>query len=629
MCGLVGMVALNGTPLAEADLALVRRMNATQTHRGPDDSGEVLAGEACLGSTRLSIVDLSDAGHMPMGDGLEDLWIAYNGEVYNHARLRVELEGLGHRFKSRTDTEVVLHAFQEWGAECVHRFSGMFAFAVWNGKTRELTLARDRLGIKPLYYSRTDERFVFGSEIKSVLLAVERPTLDVHGLIEWSLYQSVDAPSPGTLLSEVSSVMPGEILTVRQGQIEKRIWYSPPARVRREEMSRLEGLPAEVVTREVENVVASAVSERLMSDVPVGTLLSGGLDSSLITALAAAERPITGFNVSIEGHPDLDELRHARAVAKHLDVELVTHSLTAERFRRDLPRAIALSDLPLTHANSVAYLQICETARAHGTIVLLSGEGADELFGGYTWRYRRHRNMLRMLRWLGRLPKKVRTALELTGLASAGLPVESRRFDQLLPQTIQFADRFARRDWSLQCKEAYDFVDDAIDRSTLGTMLSDLGDFLTPLLRRLDHMSMGASVECRVPFLDHRVVELGMQLPLAYRVGKRADKWVLKQVAKRHLPRALVDRKKMGFPLPLAEYLAPFARPEFFAGGFWLEIAQLRQRGLEESISTWREKPFAFLALVSGELWGRMTFMGETVDGLHGRIEELEHEPSS
>jgi len=470
---------------------------------------------------------------------------------------------------------------------------------------------------------------VFGSEIKSVLLAVDQPSLDVHSLIEWSLYQSVDAPSRHTLLREVQSVLPGEMVRVAGGRIEISSWYSPPARVRRAEMRRLAGRPADAVTREVETAVAGAVSERLMSDVPVGALLSGGLDSSLITALAAAERPITGFHVSIEGHPDLDELRHARAVAKHVGVELVTHTLDARRFRRDLARAIQLSDLPLTHANSVAYLQICETARAHGTLVLLSGEGADELFGGYSWRYRRHRNMLRTLRWLGRLPKKVRAAIELTGLASAGLPVESRRFDQLLPQTVQLVDRFARRDWGLRCKEAYDFVDDAVDRSTLGTMLSDLGDFLTPLLRRLDHMSMGASVECRVPFLDHRVVELGMQLPLAYRVGRRADKWVLKQVARRHLPRELVERKKMGFPLPLAEYLAPLAHPEFFARGFWLEIAQLGPRGLEDSISTWREKPFAFLALVSGEIWGRMTFMGESVDEVHGRIEELEHEHAS
>ncbi len=629
MCGLTGMVALNGAPLVDADLELVRRMNAMVAHRGPDDRGEVLLGEACLGSTRLSIVDLSDAGHMPMTDESRSTWIAYNGEVYNCARLRGELEGLGHRFRSRTDTEVVLHAFMEWGPDCVQRFSGMFAFAIWDAKTRALTLARDRLGIKPLYYTRQADRLVFGSEIKSVLLAVDSPSLDAHGLIEWSLYQSVDAPSPGTLLREVRSLMPGEILHVGEGRVEARSWYSPPERVRAEEMSRLARLPADVVTREVENAVASSVSERLMSDVPVGTLLSGGLDSSLITALAAAERPITGFNVSIEGHPDMDELRHARAVAQHLDVELVTHTLTAKRFRRDLPRAIQLSDLPLTHANSVAYLQICETAREHGTLVLLSGEGADELFGGYSWRYRRHRNMLRTLRWLGRLPRKVRAALELTGLASAGLPVESRRFDQLLPQTVQFADRFARRDWGLRCKEAYSFVDDAIDRSTLGTMLSDLGDFLTPLLRRLDHMSMGASVECRVPFLDHRVVELGTQLPLAYRVRRRADKWILKQVAKRHLPRSLVERKKMGFPLPLAEYLAPLAHPKFFAQGFWLEIAQLRQRGLEESIATWSEKPFAFLALVSGEIWGRLTFMGETVDEIRGRIEELEHEHAS
>jgi asparagine synthase (glutamine-hydrolysing) len=412
---------------------------------------------------------------------------------------------------------------------------------------------------------------------------------------------------------------------VAGGRRSARRWYLPPERVRAEEMRRLRGLSAAAVVDEVERAVQVAVSERLMSDVPVGTLLSGGLDSSLVTALAAKERPITCFSVSIDGREDLDELRFARAVADHLKLELVPRRLDGRAFRRDLARAVRLSDLPLTHANSVAYLQICAAARAHGTLVLLSGEGADELFGGYRWRYRRHRDVLRLLRWLERLPRRLRQGLELAGLASAGLPVEARRFGEQLPQAVRFADRGERLDWGARCREAYAFVGDPIDRSTLGTMLADLGDFLTPLLRRLDHMSMGASVECRVPFLDHRVVELGIQLPLEYRVGRRADKWVLKEVARRHLPRALVGRKKMGFPLPLAEYLAPLAHGEFFAQGFWLEVAGIRRRALEESIATWQAQPYAFLALVSGEIWGRMTFMEQSVDAIQARIEELEH----
>jgi asparagine synthase (glutamine-hydrolysing) len=459
-----------------------------------------------------------------------------------------------------------------------------------------------------------------------VQLALEAPQLDTRALFEWALYQSVDAPGDATLLAGVHSLRPGERLCVRGGAVEVDTWYSPPERVRAEELARLSSLGTEAAGREIETAVARAVSERLMSDVPVGTLLSGGLDSSVITALAATERPVAGFHVAIEGYPQMDERPFAERVARHLGVELVTKSLTPSSFRRDLVRAVRLSDQPLTHANSVAYLEVCETARENGTIVLLSGEGADELFGGYRWRYRRHRRLLRGRRWLDRLPRRARHALELAGLASAGLPVESRRFDQLLPQAVQLADRCARLEWQRTCREAYGSVPDEIDRSTLGAMLADLREFLTPLLRRLDHMSMGASVECRVPFLDHRVAELCAHLPLEWRLGRRADKWVLKQVALRHLPRDLVHRKKMGFPLPLADYLAPLGVAGLFAGGFWREVVGLGAGGLAELLEAGRARPFALLALVSGEIWGRLTFLGESVEDIHARIEELEHE---
>ena len=626
MCGVVGLVTTTGEPPGDSELELVRRMNAAQRHRGPDDEGAVIAGDAVLGSTRLAILDLSPAGHMPMASEDGRTWIAYNGEVYDHPALRDELEALGHRFRSRSDTEVVLEAFREWGADCLKRLGGMFAFAVWDGGRRELTLARDRLGIKPMYWAEAAGRLTFASEIKALLAALERPTLDAHSLLEWSLYQTVDAPSRDTLLCEVKALLPGELLRVRGGEVEIESWYSPPGRVNGSEMERLAALPSGAASAEVEQAVLRAVSERLISDVPVGTLLSGGLDSSVITALAAAERDVTGYHVSIAGHPELDESRHAREVARHLGIELVTRELTPGGFRRDLARAIHLSDLPLTHANSVAYLQICERAREDGTIVLLSGEGADELFGGYRWRYRRHRNLRRAARWLDRLPRRLHKGLELLGLAGAGLPVESRRFDQLLPQTVRLLDRSARRDWGRRCERAYGFVPDEVDRSTLGLMLSDLNDFLPPLLRRLDRMSMGASVECRVPFLDHRLVELGMHLPLDFRVGARADKWILKRVAERHLPRGLVERKKMGFPLPLAEYLEPLARPTFFEGGFWSEVVGLPPSGAAESAAACRESPFAFLAQVSAEIWGRTTFLGESADDVRARIEELEHE---
>jgi len=626
MCGVVGLVRTGGSPLGEAELALVRRMNAAQRHRGPDDEGVTLAGDAVLGSTRLAILDLGPAGHMPMASEDGRAWIAYNGEVYNHAALRAELEAEGHRFRSRTDTEVVLAALRAWGAGCLSRLRGMFAFALWDEGRRELLLARDRLGIKPLYWAQVAGRLLFASEIKALSAALERPTLDVHALLEWSLYQTVDGPARNTLLVEVRSLLPGELLRVRDGRVELETWYAPHERVVESELARLAGLAPGAVAEEVEERLARAVSERLMSDVPVGTLLSGGLDSSLITALAAGVRQVTGYHVSVAGYADLDESRYAREVARHLGIELATAELTATGFRRDLARAIHLSDLPLTHANSVAYLQICERARQDGTLVLLSGEGADELFGGYRWRYRRQALLRAAARWLDRLPRRLRGGLEQACLARMGLPAHARRFDQLLPQTVQLLDRWARFEHVRRCEEAYGFVQDPIERSTLALLCSDLSDFLPPLLRRLDRMSMGASVECRVPFLAHELVELALHLPLAYRVGRRADKWVLQEVARRRLPRALVERKKMGFPLPLADYLAPLARPEFFEGGFWREVVGVPAAGPAEAARACAAAPFAFLAQVSAEIWGRAVFLGETEDELRARIEEQEHE---
>ena len=624
MCGLVGLVRLDGQDLGGEAGALVESMCDAIAYRGPDDRGVELFGHACLGSVRLSILDLSPAGHMPMSDASGRWWIAYNGEVYNFRELRTELEGLGHELRSNTDTEVVLHAFMEWGAASLERLSGMFAFAVHDKEDGSVTLVRDRMGIKPLYYYVEGGRVAFSSEIKAIERAAGELRLDERSFAEWTLYQSIDAPTPETLLSGVRSLMPGECVRFAGQEVELESYYSPAARVRSAEFERLAAASVEAVVDEVDELVSECVVQRLMSDVPVGTLLSGGLDSSLVTAMAAREREITSFHVSVEG--EFDEKPFADEVAAKYGVELVSHSFGAADFRRELPRIIRQSDLPLTHANSVAYSIICRIARERGVIVLLSGEGADELFGGYAWRYRRMGRMQRLARFLAKLPRRVRTGIELAGAVSLDLPVEARRFDQLLPQAVQLADGYARRDWRARCEAAYDFVPDADDRSLLGAMLADLNDFLTPLLRRLDRMSMGASVECRVPFLDHRMVELAIHLPLAYRVGRTADKWVLKQVAKRYLPPHLIDRKKMGFPLPLGDYLAPFASKTFFEGGFWREHLGLHPKGLEESFATCREKPFAFLALVSGEIWGRLLFLGQSVAEIEDMVARLEHE---
>jgi asparagine synthase (glutamine-hydrolysing) len=626
MCGIAGLVCFSESCNGQNHRSLVGKMCCVQAHRGPDDQGVVAIDKVCLGAIRLSIIDLSEAGHMPMEDASGRWWISYNGEVYNFKELREELNRRGHAFRSHTDTEVVLHAFMEWGEQCLERFVGMFAFSIFDRETDTITLVRDRFGIKPLYYMQCGEHLLFSSEIKALTRVGPHPRLNKHSLIEWSLYRNVDVLSPATLFEDISTVLPGQCVIIRSGKMATADYYKPQSQVDEREYRRFASAPAQAVISEIEAALQQGVRDRLVSDVPVGTLCSGGLDSSLVTAMAAQyTRQLTAFHVSVSDDIALDEKKHAEALTKQLGIPLISYALTGEVYRRELARAIYLSDLPLSHPNSVAYFLICQVARANGVIVLLSGEGADELFGGYAWRYRRQRRLLRAQRFFNLLPRKIRKGIELAGFSCAGLPVTSLRFDELLPQTIAFIDGYARKEWHVQCESAYDFVTDLDDRSILGTILGDLSDFLTPLLRRLDRMSMGASVECRVPFLDHRLVHKAVNLPLPYRVNRSTDKWVLKQIASKYLPASLINRKKMGFPLPLRDYLAPLACSELFNKGFFYEVLSMSPRSVNESLATWYENPFAFLSLVSLELWGRLFFLHEPLEQVNELIAKLEH----
>jgi asparagine synthase (glutamine-hydrolysing) len=630
MCAIAGLFCLKSGCREEDHVALVSSICAAQVHRGPDDLGVNALDNVALGSNRLSIIDLSKAGHMPMSDETGRCWIVYNGETYNYRQLRDELAAEGHRFRSNTDTEVVLHAFQRWGDACFDRLVGMFAFAVFDAESGVLTLARDRFGKKPLYYTYRDGHFVFASEVKALLRACAERKPNYQRLVEWSLYRNADFGSPDTLIENVSSLPPGHFLKVCRGQVgTPRCYYSPASQVDPTVYERFSRESPHDVTAGIESLLVASVHARLVSDVPLGTLCSGGIDSSLITALLARDLPdVMAFHVSVSGYPDLDEQPYAKQVTDSLGIALLTYPMTADAFRQNLPRAIYHSDFPLTHPNSVAFLLISEFARRHGVIVLLSGEGADELFGGYMQRYRRYRQFLWAQRLLRLLPAKARKVLALAGYASEGIPATTfSEYEGLLAHTTGFLDKFAREDLRLRCEEAYRFVAQDSERAVLAAMLADMTNFLTPLLRRLDRMSMAASVECRTPFLDHQLVRAIVNLPLSYRLRGRTDKWMLKEIAEKYVPQGVVHRTKVGFPLPVKDYLAPLASTEFFEHGFCLEVLGMQRHGLFNAITNWQNNIHGFFNLLALEIWGRLFFLDQPVEIVTEQILRRSHRP--
>lgn len=616
MCAIAGLICLKRQCREEDHLRMVGRMCDIQSHRGPDDSGVISLGPVCLGSNRLKIIDLSQAGHMPMTNTGGNMWIVYNGETYNFQPLREELMGCGHEFRSKTDTEVVLHAYEQWREQCFDKFAGMFAFAIYDRRSDTVTLVRDRFGKKPLYYMRDDKHLLFASEMKVLMQIGENLKPDRHRLMEWSLYRNVDFGSPTTLVENIFSLPAGHFLKIHNGRIGiPQSYYSVESEVVPATYERLDHQPCKDVVAEIETLFLTGVKERLVADVPLGVLCSGGVDSSLVTALCARYRKdVAAFHVSIAGHPEMDEFKYAKQVTDMLKIDFLTCQLTRDNFCANLPRAVYHSDVPLTHPNSVAYLLVSELARKHGTIVLMSGEAADELFGGYMHRYRRYSQYLKARRFVAHFPAKIRQIINLVGHACNGVfATELPGYGTGLAQSIAMLDGFTREELRYRRAQAYDFVSDNGGRAVLGAMLADLTNFLSPLLRRLDRMSMAASVECRVPFLDHRLVRTAVNLPLSYRLHGSVDKWILKEIASHYLPREIVYRKKVGFPLPLQDYLAPLACEELFRDGFCLEFLRIQPKGLTEVIAKWRDDVDGFFTLLTLEIWGRLFFLHQSL----------------
>jgi asparagine synthase (glutamine-hydrolysing) len=554
MCGIVGAVcAGEAPPLSEAVLL---RMRDALVHRGPDDAGHHLGPGVALGSRRLAILDLSERGHMPMSAADGRYWMVYNGEVYNYRELRGPLEARGVRFRSNTDTEVLLALYLESGPAMLDRLNGMFALAVWDARERALFVARDRLGVKPVYYAQRGDTLLFASEEKALFAAGVAPEFDPGTWDELLRFNYVAGER--TPFAGVRRLLPGHWLRWRDGTVTTRRWWSLAERV-----AARRGTPADRPSHAwFRETFDSAVDLRRISDVPVGVLLSGGLDSSSVAASLAAQvgGGIASFTVRFEDDPFYDEGPLARLVADRWQLERHELNVPAGDLLARLERAAWFNDEPLAHYSDLHIGAIAAFAKPRVT-VLLSGEGADETLGGYV-RYwpLRHRALLAAARAVvpalarvsnaGRL-RKLHRMLGLGGTDRLVLFNASNVFpDDLAALGMDGGGEFAFREQVV--REAAAVYPGEPARQA---MYSDLHTFLCSLLDRNDRQTMGASIECRVPFLDYRLVEGLAALPSSSLLRGRRGKRLLLDAVGERLPEGIRRARKWGFSVPWARYL--------------------------------------------------------------------------
>jgi len=568
MCGIVGILRLKSGPPVEA--GRLTRMRDVLRHRGPDGEGLFISGPVGFGHRRLAIVDV-EGGHQPMSNEDGTVWITFNGEIYNHAALRPGLEARGHTYKTRSDTETILHLYEEEGERCVERLSGMFAFAIWDEKKGSLLLARDRLGIKPLYYAVADQELLFASEIKALLEAGFSPQLNDQVLPEYLATRFVSGAE--TLFRGVKKLEPGRTLTwTRDDGFRERRYWSFPA------VAEGDGQSFARQAAELRARLGEAVKSHLMSDVPLGLFLSGGLDSSGLLSLMApvVHESVRTFAVGF-AESEANELAFARLVARRAGAihrELV---VSPRDFFNELPNLIWHEDEPLAFPSSVPLYFLSRLAQ-DSVKVVLTGEGADELFLGY--------NRYRVTAWNERLGGAYGS------LVPEGLRGRVRR---LVPHLPPAARRYAERSFlglapgarSLFCENFAVFGEAQRERmvdprlllgardphgeemrhyneaqgSSLDRMSrADLQAYLVRLLMKQDRMSMAASIESRVPFLDHELVEHVAALPAAVKLRGLTTKAILREAFKGLVPKEILKRPKMGFPVPIGPWLrGPFS----------------------------------------------------------------------
>jgi asparagine synthase (glutamine-hydrolysing) len=629
MCGICGKLEFDQH--ASVSTTLIRNMLDTIRHRGPDDEGLYFSSQVALGHARLSIIDLA-SGHQPISNENGTIWIVFNGEIYNFRELRAFLLSKGHSFRTQTDTEVIVHLYEELGPQCVEKLRGMFAFALWDENAKTLFLARDRVGIKPLYYSLTQKNIVFASEIKAILADPEiKPELAPEIIDRFLTFLYV--PGEDTLLKGVHKLAPGHYLLVRDGKAAiRQYWdleFSKPSRP----------LSLRDAEKELSSLLAETVELHMIADVPVGVLLSGGVDSTAVLSCVAeaTDKEISSYTVGFADPGIPDERPYAKLAAQIFDTRHHDTTITADDFAEFLPRYVWHMEEPVCEPPAIAMYYVSKLARRY-VKVLLSGEGGDEAFAGY--------NNYRSITWLERL-KHVCPAVNSTmawGLSRVNSWVHSPKLAKYAPLISATFPQYYYSRTSTPYRysgngigELYstDFMS-SIDReftiepvrklfstvsgeTVLDQMLYiDTKTWLPDdLLIKADKMTMANSLELRVPLLDHRLLEFAASLPPHYKLNGLALKYIWKKALAKHVPGAILKRRKAGFPVPYESWLRKDLRGNIHAiltdrktvqRGYFKASAVEKLLDEQSKHGTHSKEIFSLITL---ELWHRIFLEGD------------------
>lgn len=632
MCGIAGYTTLNTN---SSDPSVMSRMLRKLQHRGPNETGSWKENNISLGATRLSIMDLSDDGNQPFITDDQMGILVYNGEVYNHNELRSELKSEFKRtpFRSTCDTETVLYALHLWGPEkAIPKLNGMFAFAYYDKRSKSLWLGRDRAGIKPLYYKQSGKQCIFASEIKAIL---EHPSVetraDLHALTTYILERRLDRWTP---FENITEQEPGTLLCFSDGKMEQTTYYDPVRDLNVDRMLSNGRFSPEHWISAFEELFPHCVESHLASDAPLAVMCSGGVDSSLITAYAKAfNQNIVAYVADVSGYVPSEKER-AQRICDHLGVELRVVPVERDDFLRLWPLAVYHNDEPLYFKQNIAHMAVAEAVHKDGFKVLVCGEGADELFGGYRWQANTHRiwqilvRRNKMLSYLGPLAKYIRritasksfTEIE-KQMQEPFLSVEGIAGSKLEPRYLAGIDGGKRVIRQRDTFKKLQPLGNPAEQAFLTRAIEDYYVHMGTALKSNDKMNMAFSVESRVPYLDKRLIDFAAHLPFKTKYNKGVSKPLLKSSASKQLPEDLMHVEKIGFGI---SHEMTNNTSSILKNGYMEDFFKWDRKYRDEIIDTIDKDSFSSFHLVSAELWAKTYFGGESSENLTELLKKSE-----